>query len=91
MCVTRQLQRAASTAFLVLKRGELFFGSWTAFFLRTSLQLIEFLPCMLLGLFCCLFFFSSPFSQFPCEIWGPRNIVLQARARLSFVYAGFIK
>lgn len=37
------------------------------------------------------FFFSSPFSQFPCEIWGPRNIVLQARARLSFVYAGFIK
>lgn len=53
------------------------------FFLRTSLQLIELLPGILLG------FFS--FSQFLCEAPGPHNVVLQARAKLSFVCAGFIK
>lgn len=45
------------------------------------------------GFFClfyCLFWFFS-FSQFLCEIPGPHNVVLQARAKLSFVCAGFIK
>lgn len=58
-------------------------------FSEDSLQLIELLPCKLLGLFCCFGF--SFFPEFLCEIPGPGNIVLQARAKLSFVCAGFIK
>lgn len=55
---------------------------------------MELLPCMLLlGFFVLLFgwVFFFPFSQFLCEIPGPNNVVLQARAKLSVVCAGFIK
>lgn len=40
------------------------------------------------GCFVVLAFF---FPEFLCEIPGPGNIVLQARAKLSFVCAGSIK
>lgn len=36
-----------------------------------------------------LFLFRD--SQFLCETPGPGNVVLQARAKSSFVCAGFIK